>query len=641
MTTLHEWTDTLFEDIPTPMWVCEAPTLRILASNQAAQSSYGYSARQLEGMTLFDLAHGEHRTRLEQARLGRGRERVQLERAGGQPRWVELTLKEVSWAGAGQARGARRALVLAMAHEIEEHVQQERAQRATIDALEATLRSMNQRIVVLDGAGRIIQRYEPKPPGVQPWPSWELASGQRYEQALEPALAQALSGALEQMKTRQSTRFEYDRGEPGQQERWAGLVTWREDAHDPGSVTVVTHDISALHQAKRERDGLDEQLRQAQKMEAYGQLASGVAHDFSNLLTIIDMQVSLMRMEERAPELDAGLEEIARAVERGATLTTQLLALGRAQVMERKALSLRDVLMSVISLLRRVLSEDITLESVYSPGLPQVMADEDMLHHALMNLALNARDAMPRGGQLRLSLSLANEQELARRPGPSGASSRVVKLAVEDSGEGVRPEHLPKLCDPFFTTKPKGRGTGLGLTTVQGIMVKHEGWLEVQSERGRGTQISLFFPALEDSAAQTTRAPREAAPGGLERVLLVEDEPSLRHVAARVLRRCGYTVEAAADAHQAKALWSEHEGRFDVLVTDLILPGGLNGAQLAHELGQQAPTLKVLITSGHSAELIREHLVQGQQAPPMLLKPYVAQALARAVRACLDEEAVS
>ena len=401
----------------------------------------------------------------------------------------------------------------------------------------------------------------------------------------------------------------------------------------PGTVGTI-EDIT-------ERKGLEAQLRQAQKMEAVGQLAGGVAHDFNNLLTVINVHAELA-LETLGPDegLHADLTEISRAAGRAAALTRQLLAFSRKQVMQPQLLDLRDVIAGVAPMLSRLIGEDITVETVVPCDIGTVRADPGQLEQVLVNLAVNARDAMPGGGRLVLeasNLDLGHDQG-RRRDGI--APGRYVLLVVRDTGCGMAPDELERIFEPFFTTKPVGLGTGLGLPTVYGIVKQSGGHIWVDSERGRGTTVTLCLPrvmeAVEVDRPEVARMP---GPRGAETVLVVEDEDAVRNLARRILERQGYAVLEARRGHEAVALAATHAGTIDLLLTDIVMPE-MNGRVLAEQLSEAHPGLRVLYMSGYTDdEIVRRGMFD--RGTGFLEKPFSAETLARAIRSALDAERVA
>ena len=394
-------------------------------------------------------------------------------------------------------------------------------------------------------------------------------------------------------------------------------------------IILNSRDITASAQ-------LEEQVRQAQKMDAIGQLAGGIAHDFNNMLAVIQMQTSMLLADpEMGPGAKEDLQNIMAAAEKSANLTRQLLTFSRRDVPRAEALDMVEVISAIIKLLRRVLGENISLETRFASGLPLVKADPGMIEQVIMNLSINARDAMQRGGRLEVELD-ACEVDAALADRHQVTPGSFVRLAISDTGAGIPEEVLPRIFEPFFTTKKVGEGTGLGLATAFGIVQQHHGWLEVESEVGTGTTFTMYLPAL--AAGARGNAPVSSAPkarGGNEVILLVEDELAVRNLTRSVLEHYGYTVIEAETPQEALA-WHDPEGRkIDLLVTDIMMPGGMNGRELADELNARQPALKVIYVSGYSNELL-DHEVRVQQGRGFLQKPFSAFELAASVRRRLD-----
>ncbi len=380
-----------------------------------------------------------------------------------------------------------------------------------------------------------------------------------------------------------------------------------------------------------ERQQLEGRLRQAQKMEAIGQLAGGVAHDFNNLLTAIVGHLGLIRIHENLdPDVAESLEAISGAASRAANLTSQLLTFSRRQVLSVVDLDLNTVVTQLTKMLRRVLGEHIAMHVDYAADQLMFRGDAGMIDQVLLNLAVNARDAMPDSGTLRISTSSV------QRADAHGNEATFVHLTVGDTGTGISPDVLPHIFEPFYTTKEVGKGTGLGLATVFGIIEQHEGTIEVESQEGRGTEFHVYFPQITptESAAEEAAALPVAAGQG-ETILLVEDEPAVREVGVRTLRRFGYRVLTATNGPEALAVWSDHRLEIDLLLTDMIMPGGLSGRQLARQLITEKTDLRVVYTSGYSADIAdKDHLMR--DGINYLAKPYEVSRLCQIVRAALD-----
>ncbi len=384
-----------------------------------------------------------------------------------------------------------------------------------------------------------------------------------------------------------------------------------------------------------ERIELEAQLRQSQKMESIGQLAAGVAHDFNNMLTVIQGHAGMILNKSGGNlQMFDSAQSICFAAERAANLTRQLLMFSRKNVMQPRLLDLRETVGTMTKMLRRLLGETISLEVSHPDELPAVNADPGMIEQVIMNLAVNARDAMVKGGTLDISTSLAHIGDANRHLHREGRPGSFVCLRVSDTGCGMDAVTLSRIFEPFFTTKEVGKGTGLGLATVYGIVKQHEGWIEVASEPGRGSAFTVFFPAtdkqLSPAFAKKTGAELVQLPSGSETILVVEDEPVLRDMANMILQECGYKTLEASTGVEALSVWENHRNEIDLLLTDVVMPEGMTGKELADKLTRTKPGLKVVFTSGYSIEDINT------AAPHFLPKPYNRFSLAKTVRACLD-----
>jgi PAS domain S-box-containing protein len=381
---------------------------------------------------------------------------------------------------------------------------------------------------------------------------------------------------------------------------------------------------------------LEEQLRQSQKMEAIGQLAGGVAHDFNNILTVIHGHASLLAASGLDEPGARSAQQIAQAAERAAGLTRQLLTFSRRQLIQPKRLDMNKIVGNMTDMLGRILGEDMTLQLNYSTAPATVEADAGMMEQVLLNLSVNARDAMPRGGQLSVRISIVDVNEDHVQRHPEARAGRFVCVSNTDTGIGIPPENLSRIFEPFFTTKEVGKGTGLGLATVYGIVKQHQGWVEVESTVGKGTSFRIYIPCLgEDQAPAEKPTTQIIIRGGTETVLLVEDQKPVRELVARVLEKQGYKVLQAGTGAEAVEVWRAHKDEIHLLLTDLIMPGAMNGRELAESLWTERPELKVVFTSGYSADIVGKDF-KLESDTNFLQKPYHPQTLALAVRRCLD-----
>jgi len=386
-----------------------------------------------------------------------------------------------------------------------------------------------------------------------------------------------------------------------------------------------------------ERLNLEAQLRQAQKMEGIGQLAAGVAHDFNNILTIIQGHAGRLRNVEGLPaRIGKSVEQVSVAADRAANLTRQLLTFCRKQAMVPDLMNFNDTVAHVSKMLERILGEDITLEVREEKILPLINADSGMMELCIINLACNARDAMPKGGKLVIMTSTVDVPANYVKSHPNAKSGRHVCLTVTDTGCGMKPETLCRIFEPFFTTKEVGKGTGLGLATVYGIVDQHRGWIEVNSEVGRGTTFKIFLPEAKTKHAKQGEPVRQAVvENGNETILLVEDEAALRELARAVLEQYNYRVLEAGSGVQALKVWESHRNEIDMLLTDMVMPEGMTGRDLAERLQAEKPGIKVLYSSGYSPDVVGGYFKLPENSF-FLAKPYHPPKLAQAVRECLD-----
>jgi len=395
---------------------------------------------------------------------------------------------------------------------------------------------------------------------------------------------------------------------------------------------------AALRESEAAQRGLEEQLRQSQKMDALGQLAGGVAHDFNNILTVIHGYASLLRGNGNLTGTAArSAEQIVQAAERASALTRQLLAFSRRQVMQPRRLDLNHVVSNMTKMLTRLVGEHIALEVNYFPTPALVEADACMIDQVLLNLAVNSRDAMPKGGTLLIRISVC-EGGVGPPGEPAEArEGRFVCLTWSDDGCGIPPEHLSHVFEPFFTTKDPGKGTGLGLATVHGIVKQHQGWIELESQVDRGTTFKVFLPCSNRMPEPVTPSASSDSTvrGGTETILVVEDDAPVRELACNLLASHGYNVVQAKCGPEALEVWEQCRGQIDLLLTDLVMPYRLNGRELAEKLWAQCPGLKVLFTSGYSADVVGDDFVL-RPGINFLEKPYHPLELASAVRECLD-----
>ncbi len=447
---------------------------------------------------------------------------------------------------------------------------------------------------------------------------------------------------------------------PGVADRWYEGLTRQELVRDQeanirnqaGAIREVLISLSPIALGKQphllllaqdvsERATLERQLRQAQKMEVIGQLAAGVAHDFNNILTVIQGHAGLMQQkldsgspQAKSPE-QKSLEQITRAAACAATLIRQLLMFSRKQVMQFRHLDLNDTLRSAIKMLERLVGEHVQIDFRPHSPIPAIHADSSMVEQIAMNLTVNARDAMPNGGRVFITTSL---ETIHRAPIPMDPERRdgdYVCLTFTDTGNGMDTQILSRIFEPFFTTKDVGKGTGLGLSTVFGIVRQHQAWLEVESKPNQGTTFRIYFPASRQAVEKAELVVDPALHNGRETVLVAEDEDVLREMVVQVLKTQGYTVLEATSGRHALEVWEQANRPIDLLLTDMVMPGGIMGSDLAERLSSECPNLKVIYTSGYSPGTTGKDasVLEGRNFLP---KPYSIGKLAQFVHECLD-----
>ncbi len=549
---------------------------------------------------------------------------------------VEFSLYQSSLTIESETERLRRQLANDHALELQAEVDLRTEQlRSSQERLRATLSSLDSWVITLDVEGRI--QAEHRPDGSS-FPPAEI--GMRIVDVLPPEAGASMDAAMRRVAVDQASHvLELVLPRESGQLHYRVVVSPLRDAERwPSGVTVVVHDVTRQRESERVRANLEAQLQQSQKMEAIGQLTGGVAHDFNNLLTIIAGNLELAAVGKMSDDARERLRDAMGAVGSAATLVRQLLAFARKQPLRPHRLDARTLVAEMESLLRRTLGERIDLEFIGSAGQWTCEVDRDQLKSAILNLVINARDAMPDGGKItvetgnmRISPEYADEHDDID-PG------QYVLVAVSDTGVGMPDDIKRKAFEPFFTTKRRGHGSGLGLSMVYGFVRQSRGHVKIYSEPGAGTTVKLYLPrALSGTEAResaepvkTVAPPREGAA-----VLVVEDEALVRRVSVRFLRALGYRTFDCSDATDALDILRS-DARIDVLLTDVVLPGPLNGPRLAAEAQALRPDLAVLYTSGYTENAIVHH---GQLDPGVRLleKPFTQETLARRLCAALSD----
>ena len=491
-------------------------------------------------------------------------------------------------------------------------------------------------IAVVDVTGRRLYN-SPSYQKVLGYSAEELETTDSFEQ-IHPddreSVKQAAQQARETGKGRTlEYRFRHKNGSWRLLESTATLIRSRKG--EPDKFVIVNRDVTDRREA--EKALRDSEIRQTQRMEAVGRLSGGIAHDFNNLLGVIIGYTELL--ETRVRDDDSArkaVEEIRKTAQRAAALTRQLLAFSRRQVLEPKPIDLNAVVSDVEKMLRRLIGENIELKTVCGPSLGRLMADRGQMEQVVLNLAVNARDAMPHGGKLIIETANTVLDETTIRHMPTAKAGDYIMLSVSDNGTGMDPQTKAKIFEPFFTTKDAGKGTGLGLATIYDVVKRAEGHIWVYSEVGQGTIFKIYFPRVERSveaeAAETARS--QVAPG-TETILLVEDDDDLRTVTRDLLVQSGYSVLDASNGEKALKMVKTYEGPIHLLLSDVVMPG-MSGAALAAELSHGHPQINVLYMSGYTDETI---VRSGALEPGILLleKPFTREVLIAKVRDALGQ----
>jgi hypothetical protein len=523
--------------------------------------------------------------------------------------------------------------------------QAEQKSREQAQLLASILDTMGEALIAVDHDGQVLvwnaaatRIVGPNPAGV-PLEQWtEYFRVSRGPQAqLIPVGELPLARALRGEALREHELYL----QPTAERAGTWVVTAASPLRNPrGDVVgaiVMFRDVTAQKQAEHDLEASEAQLRQAQKMEAVGQLAGGIAHDFNNILTVICgySGFALGSLPSDSPAR-ADLNEVLTAGQRAATLTRQLLAFSRRQVLAPQLLDLNEVIRASWQMLRRLIAENVELTASYAADPALVRADAGQLDQIVLNLVVNARDAMPTGGKLHLATENIDIDATSAIEHAGVALGPYVRLRVTDTGAGMSPEVQARIFEPFFTTKEVGRGTGLGLSTVYGVVKQSGGHIEVASTPGRGTTFSILLPRIgrEGGSASSASPAAEPAPRGTETILLVEDEAPVQSFATRVLGQLGYRVLVAGDGQEALELQASHAGRIDLLLSDVIMPR-VSGGELARELLRRIPGLPIVFFSGYAPDAsLSSHLPA--EGFTLIAKPFTAEELARAVRAALQ-----
>ncbi|MGE5645155.1 MAG: PAS domain S-box protein [Acidobacteriota bacterium] len=602
----------------------------IRSFNPAAERMFGYAAEEVIGKNLGVLMPQPDRERhdgyirayLETGRtnvIGIGREVTAL-RKDGVKFPIELAVSEIVLPG--------RRMFTGIIHDLTARKLAEERLEETNAKLEAVIETSPVAVIAVDLEGRVTG-WNAAAERMFGWSAGEAVGGLiptvPVEERAEFLESLALSSTGVTLSGAERRRLRKD-GSTVDVSVWTAPLR-----NQRGEVTGVLGIVADLTQRK----ALEEQFRHAQKMEAVGRLAGGIAHDFNNILTVITGYGQMLLDQAADEPTRTGMEEILKAAEHASALTGQLLVFSRRHVANQKTIHLGKVIARLERMLRRIIGEDIELITIVPEDLGHVRADASQIEQVVMNLAVNARDAMPGGGRLTLELANVELDSWYVDTHIGVLEGEYVMLAVSDTGKGIAPEARGRLFEPFFTTKERGKGTGLGLSTVYGIVKQSGGEIWVYSEPGKGTTLKIYLPRVKESE-QAAEAPRETlVPArGAETILLVEDEPGVRALVREVLRQHGYRVLDASDVNDALRLCREHEGDIHLLLTDVVMPV-MSGRELADRAAEIRPELRVLYMSGYTDNVVVHHGVTARDAQ-FLQKPFAPKLLARKVRDLLD-----
>lgn len=619
----------LFEQNPNPMWVFDSRTLSILEANEAAASHLGYSRDELREMRITEFRPAEDVSQLESYRQDRPpglKDAGEWRHATKDGRTVDVEI--VSFTLEFRQRDA----VLVVARDVTESKRTEKALRESEAVARGVLDSALDAYIRMDAEGRITE--------------WNFMAEKIFGWSRDEAVGRLLEELLIPHDEREAHRRGLARylatGEGPLLNRRIEVQALNADGGSfPVELTIQAVEteskkyFSAFLRDLSEMKEAEAQLRQAQKMQAVGQLTGGIAHDFNNLLTVIIGNLELV--QAGGPAQPADFESIAQALEaaqKGAGLTHRLLAFSRQQALQPTPTDLNRMIDGMADLLRRTLPEDIEIEVRLDAGLWPELADQSQVENALLNLVINSRDAMPDGGKLTIeTANVTLDQEYADR-NEEVEPGNYVMLAVTDTGTGMPAEVIEQAFEPFFTTKPSGKGSGLGLSMIYGFAKQSGGHLKIYSEIGHGTTVRMYLPrAGEVQLEAPAPAALEWDLRGDETILVVEDEDAVRKLVVVFLGRLGYRVLEAAEARRALELLRGEEP-IDLLFTDVVLPGGMNGRQLAEKASALRPGLRVLFTSGYTQNSI-VHQGKLDAGVHLLSKPYRREELARKVREAL------
>ena len=605
----------LFHHHPLPMWVVDAETLRFLVVNDAAVKRYGYTREEFLAMTMDQIATPEEGAKEVEGGSGDGASTAWLHtRKDGATLYVESTWHEIPFAGRDAV------LVLTLDRTEQRRAQERNRQQANL------LNLASDAIIVRDLENRVLF-WNQGAERLYGWTSEEMIGATTLETFVKERNYDAEIELLKVGSWRGQLEHQKKDGVPViVNSRWT-LV--RDPDGTPKSVLVINTDVT-------ETKKLESQFLRAQRLEGIGTLASGIAHDLNNILSPILMSCGILKREFEDEDSQKMLSIIESSAERGAGIVKQVLTFARGVEGERVLLQLKHLVSELAKVMAQTFPRNIDIQTHFPPDLWTVSGDATQLHQVLLNLCVNARDAMPKGGSITLSAENVDIDQHFASMNPGAQFGPHVVLRAKDSGSGMTPEVMEKIFDPFFTTKEVGKGTGLGLATVIGIVKSHGGFLTVQSELGVGTTFSVFLPASRDADAAAEKKQEAPLTGGNgELVLVVDDEPPIREALVRTLTANGYRAYTAEDGSDGLALFHQRRNEIDVVLTDIAM-GQMDGVTLVRSLRKLDPNVRVIASSGQFQKETTV-VLEGLGVKTFLDKPYTAEKLLRAMKSALGQ----
>jgi len=605
----------LFHHHPLPMWVVDAESLRFLVVNDAAVKRYGYTREEFLAMSMDQIATPEEGAKEVEGNAGDGASTAwRHTRKDGATLYVESTWHEIPFSGRDAV------LVLTLDRTEQRRAQERNRQQANL------LNLASDAIIVRDLENQVLF-WNQGAERLYGWTSEEMIGAKTLETFVKERNYDAEIELLKVGSWRGQLEHQKKDGVPViVNSRWT-LV--RDTDGTPKSVLVINTDVT-------ETKKLESQFLRAQRLEGIGTLASGIAHDLNNILSPILMSCGILKKEFEDEDSQKMLSIIESSAERGAGIVKQVLTFARGVEGERVLLQLKHLMSELAKVMAQTFPRNIDIQTHFPPDLWTVSGDATQLHQVLLNLCVNARDAMPKGGSITLSAENVDIDQHFASMNPGAQFGPHVVLRSKDTGSGMTPEVMEKIFDPFFTTKEVGKGTGLGLATVIGIVKSHGGFLTVQSELGVGTTFSVFLPASQD--AEVSAEKKQEAPltgGNGELVLVVDDEPPIREALVRTLMANGYRAYTAEDGSDGLALYHQRRNEIDVVLTDIAM-GQMDGVTLVRSLRKLDPNVRVIASSGQFQKETTV-VLEGLGVKTFLDKPYTAEKLLRAMKAALGQ----